>query len=462
MSFIRPQRTRGIRLTVVAISAKRVKAPFGVVLALTMGLASNAAALERIASANEVRVPIAGIFQVAPSDSVTWDRTVAQLLEQRLWENATAYDASHFLMVPLHAAFISGNLRWQSGFDAQFSRFATAGVTPSRDPKTELNRLQYDFLASRFAVLAIKAGRSTPANLVSILGDQLAATWSHDTAWAWGKPFPGGVRERLAWKLSPARKAHGYFGAVDDVERYLFAIAADLRSIERLTGRALPQSSAIEEILAAAQRTFETRGKFQADGGWLFQPGVWSDYRDYLYAGQSRKVIGMPPAPVRDIAEDASHSFRMPLILRSLAEAYSVGDPQRFAYDAMRQGLAKQFLQHVLVAPSSQFPGYRTTNFMDGTNGVYRWQYLNRGPDWGFGPYELSSSLTLGWWTFTDNAKVKEVYRFMAKTLPTSEVVQRFYTGSARVADSRDPRFIIRDSYANGLRELVVTLAGMI
>ena len=392
------------------------------------------------------------------SDVVAWNHTVARLLQQDLWGEATAYDAGHFLMVPLHAAFALHARAWETQFAEHFARFVTSGFGPRLSANSRLDRLQYAYLASRFCALSVAAGQSAPPGLLQVLGDLVTSIWSQDTAFAWGRPFAGGVRDRLAWKLSNAPRAKGYYAGIDDVEEYLFAVAGDLRQVERATGVPVPGSAVVGEILDAARRTFASRGRFQPDGGWLFQPGVWSDYADFLYAGQPAKVPGMARAPVDGIAEDASHSFRMPLFLTSLAEAYPEGDSLREAYLRMRRGVAKQLMTHVVVPPSTDFPGYRLTNYMDGRNGVYRWGYANRA-NWGFGPFELSSSLMVGWWAFSSDRGVQGVYSAIATAFPLAPAVLALYTGGSRVTDSGDPRSIVRDSYANGLRKLIVHLA---
>lgn len=48
---------------------------------------------------------------------------------------------------------------------------------------------------------------------------------------------------------------------------------------------------------------------------------------------------------------------------------------------------------------------------MDGSNGVlYRWNYSSLGEGKEYGPYELSGTFTIGWWTFLGTDRVKEIY----------------------------------------------------
>jgi hypothetical protein len=392
------------------------------------------------------------------TDGALWDKTVRPLLALDLWADATAYDAAHFLMVPLHAAFALHDARWQSQFAAHFARFAVSGFqgrgAAGREP-----RLQYLYLASEFAVLAADARRGDliPQDLLDRIYAGVAQNWQEDTVRGW--PRSGIIRDRLAWKLSVRNPPHSYYRVIDDAERFLFGIAADLRAYELASGVTDRRSPVVTEILAAARSAFEQRGVAQVDGGWLFQPGVWSDHPDYAFAGQPAKVEGMSRSPVPDIAEDASHSLRMPLLLTSLMNAYGPGDSARAFYERARVGLARQFLAHVLVPPSAALPGYRITNYLDGRNGVYRWGYRNRGPDWGYGPYELSGSLTLGWWAFLGDSAVASAYHDIAVSFPLAPAVLALYARGTPHRDSRDPRYIIRDSWANGFKWLIVRLA---
>ena len=154
------------------------------------------------------------------------------------------------------------------------------------------------------------------------------------------------------------------------------------------------------DLLRAGLRFDESLGLCGGEdrrcGGWLFQAGLWSDHPDYAQAGRVADSPGPAPAPVPGIGEDASHSHRLPLWLTSLAEAYPPGSEPRAYYLRLRTGLARQFQRAVLTAPVAGFPGYRTTNYMDGHNGLYRWGYPTIGPDDGYRPYELSGTFLLG------------------------------------------------------------------
>ncbi|MBG0566632.1 hypothetical protein [Actinoplanes aureus] len=206
-------------------------------------------------------------------------------------------------------------------------------------------------------------------------------------------------------------------------------IAADLRQIARVSGNRPARATAVSDALASAREVFRQHVTPTRTGGWLFQPGIWAGHPDYAYAGHHNGGPNLAPARVSDIAEDTSHSHRLPLWLTSLSEAYGVGHPVGAYYDQPRHRLATQFLSRVLVPPNRDFPSFRTTNFMDGHNGLYRWGYVTHGPDNGYRPYELSGTLLLGWWSFLDRPGVCASYDDQARRFPLPPRVIRTYIG---------------------------------
>lgn len=357
-------------------------------------------------------------------------------------------------MVPLHFAFLNDQELLQDQFAQHFQRFVKA--YPEYMAQGRLNRLHYFYLASRFLVLATEKGRQDliPSELSSILYTDIKYLWQDSPAWQWSRDsFLGGIRERVLWKLNHKDVKQSYYRAIIDEEMFLFAIAADLRAYERLSG--LEDSPILTDILDVTYRVFQQEVVLQEDGGWLFQPGVWTDHRDYAYAGRKGKTPGMEPLPVPGIASDSSHSHRFPLWLTNLAGAYPPGSNERRFYNHLKEGLEKQFFNKVLVPPTKDFPGYRMRNFMDGGNGVYRWEYATAGQDAGYGPYELSGTLLLGWWFFLDTSRIRHVYQDLAESFPLPPEVMDLYEGPGT---SRKRHPLVSD-FNSGLYELISSVA---
>lgn len=339
-----------------------------------------------------------------------------EYLQYELWVDRDSYDAGHHLMIPLHAAFVTEDIVLQRKFYDQFDQYSqTVRKDNSILPENWLQRLHYNYLASRYLVLSMKYNNELVIpELYDILTEDIYNLWCSQKIGTWGtsEQFTG-MKERIIWKLEVRDVKHSYYRAITDDELFLFAIAADLRNYERMVKNPEQHSDKLTDILNMAYTIFENKGVEQVDGGWLFQPGVFKDHRDYIYAGQIKITENMSPLPVDGIGMDTSHSHRLPLFLTSLAEAYENNDHQYVFYKEIKKKLERQFYNKVLVLPDEFNPEFRTKNFMDGTNGVYRYRYSTLGDNEGYGPYELSGTIKLGWWSFLGTQRISEMYNYM-------------------------------------------------
>lgn len=252
-------------------------------------------------------------------------------------------------------------------------------------------------------------------------------------------------------QLAPAQErikpgSPSYFGRFSDADCYLLALASDLQTYRALTG-ATP-SRALRDMNAMAVQVYRKAGSTTRNGGWLFETGIYADHPDTAFAGNTTKSADMKPSKVPGIALDTSHFMRWPLFLSSHAEA-ARSEKDRNYFQGLRARLTTQFLRKALVPPGNGFRGYRTNNYMDGHNGVYRWKYYTIA-DNGYGPYELSSSLLCGWWTLLRDDRIKDVYRAVSKQFPFTDEEIHVYNGP-----NKDPV-----SFRRGTFELLCRLAG--
>jgi hypothetical protein len=363
-----------------------------------------------------------------------WHRTITPRLAREPWTGPQRYDAAYLFMVPLHAAFEQEYEKGQLELADHVARFLLHRESVSLTPDTQVSWLQYFYLLSRFTVLAADHGRADliPPELPEALRGWMEQIWVRAPAWQWfRRPFPGGVRERLEWKLSgfPSLGGRSYEHAILDQELFVFAIAADLRQYGRRVGTPLAGDPLLEEIGRFARRTYVDRVVWNANGGWTFQPGLWRDHPDHQHGCWVDKRLGLRACSIPRGAEDASHSHRSPLWLRSLAEAAPPESAERAYYERLLRGLERQLFDRVLVPPSPDFPGWRLSNYMDGWNGLYRWGYHQFGPDEGYGPYELSFVLLSGWWSFLPGQRTRGLYRDLASAFPLSPELLQVYMG---------------------------------
>jgi hypothetical protein len=379
-----------------------------------------------------------------------WSAAIDPMLRGNPHSSEQAYTEGQELLVPLHAAFVLRDDAWERSFSMNFSRLVD---DPSALPDVVLSRLEYLYLASEFLALSKQNGRQdlVPPGLADLLFSEVRKDWVVAPAWQWGrKPFPGGIRERILWKLNTREPEKTYYRAIVDDDLFLIAIAADLKVYGGTLEHTQPWDATLDDILATAYRVFSQEGAFQPGGGWLFQPGVWADHPEYQYAGNAAAEPGIRPAPVPGIAADSSHSMRFAAWLTSLMLASPPGSDSYRFYARLRQALEKQFFEKVLIPPTPARPCYLLNNFMDGSDGVYRWNYESVGSGEGYGPNQLSGSVLLGWWSVLDSQRVRDFYARLASQFPWPDQCMEFYQGPAPSAP--------RPAAENGLASPVMRL----
>ena len=161
----------------------------------------------------------------------------------------------------------------------------------------------------------------------------------------------------------------------------------------------------------------------------IWQPGQYKNRQDYRYAGQvngvyqtiqkdnlecrgdsSLEQCNLTPAIVDGIGMDVSHYLsKWPVFFLAMKQA-SKTDKEANYYQKIINGTVIQVEKNVLKYKNNQ---YLLTNYMDGTNGVYRWNYRYRGKNFGYNPYELSYSylFSLLGYLNTNNSAIFELYK---------------------------------------------------
>ncbi|MBM4075985.1 MAG: hypothetical protein FJ267_10110 [Planctomycetes bacterium] len=398
-----------------------------------------------------------GTIEVRPNTDQLWDQVLTPYLSQDLWIEQNIEDASHTLQVPLERAFAMVDDKWRNQFADHFRRFMEARPTIN----VQLYRLEYYYLASRFVTLAAKTGHVNliPNGMTTLLYDEVEKLWLLEPAWLWDSPpFPGGIRERVIWKRDVQTVPAKYFRGITEHDQFVIAIAAELKKYERITGTTESRSPVLDDVLTVAKTLFEKFVVYQPGGGWLFQPGVWSDHPEYRYVGNPEVLPNLQQSLIDDIGEDSSHATRWPLWLKSLKEAYPDNTPGRAYYQGLINGLEIQFMETVVVAPTATFDGYRTNNFMDGRNGVYRYSYYTAGTGRGYGPYSVSATLFYGWWTFLDTDRVRNIYDYMQDRYPLNNQLVTTYVGP-NTSRIRNPLETFPAAFTNGMKEVLTLLS---
>ncbi len=329
------------------------------------------------------------------------------MLSKELWTPQEAYNAGHYLMVPLHHAFKNPG-RILSAFENHFARAAEA--YRAKDIKIEISgvsEMQYLALASRY--LAMNAANPDPRlneAVAALIEERVTHYWQKLPAWQWGRaPFPGGIRERLEWKLANKPTKPSYYRVIFDQEMYVIGMAADLGVWRAHVGQ---PCAVCEDALRMFDRIME-RELDRSGEGWRFQVGVWADHPDYAHAGYFT-VPGENARPVRiaSIQEDSSHAHRWPLWLTQVRAHRDVDD--------LVARLKWQLLNRV-VDRHQELGVPVLRNYMSGHNGYYRWLYQKR-PNFGYAPYQVSGTFTLGWWSFLGGEEIGSLYEQLSNAFP--------------------------------------------
>ena len=378
-----------------------------------------------------------------------WEVTIAPLLEANLWESRYNYDATHYLMVPMHWAFnMAIENRYREAFEAYFSRYLAEGSL--NDETNRLRKLQYLYLHSQFLKLSVVPHEpltDTQMALAQELEAALNEFWVEKAASNYGvSHFPGGVKDRMEFKLSTPNPDPEHARAIFDEEHYLFTIAADIIAIKGEQD----VSAQVIEIRDMGYRTFVSEGVEVGDG-WLFQPGVWSHHPDYRYVGNESLLPGLSPIIIDDIAIDSSHMHRMPLWLTSLRDSYDTARPEYAYFDDVLARMRTQ-LDTVMLAPADAVLGApRLFNFSDGWNGVYRYNYDTVADNLGYGPFQLSGVLPYSWYAFLGNTELANQVADINFPL-TSQAVD-LYVGP-NTSRIRHPLVTWPEYFTNGFAEL--------
>ena len=334
-------------------------------------------------------------------------------LVTKTWAPNERYNATHFLMVPLHYAYQSKDTNLIQTFDTQMALLTQSGLNSMdlSDSTQRLRLLQYFYLLSQYAVLS---GNKQP-EVSKYLLQNISNIWTSMPAWQWQrKPFSN-MKERVHWKLHAGNDV-GFKRAIIDEEFFTFAVAADLSKI-------YPNNPTLQDINQSSFQVFQQRSSFDQAGRWLFDKGSWDTHPDFAYAGYTDTRNIQDKKPIQNSVMDSSHFLRMPLILKSLQNSYPPNSSNYAFYGKARIGLEKQFFDKVLINKNNSI---HLTNFMDGRNGVYRWNYKSLPQDnTGYDAYELTSSFGMGWWVFLPSKRINNLYHQYHQQITTSTINQK-------------------------------------
>jgi hypothetical protein len=300
-----------------------------------------------------------------------WHSRFADLLDEPLWTPVNIYDAGHYLMVPLHTAFYFNNRKIIKDFSRQFENFMNFlnGRGLAFTGAGTQNNSQYAYLASRYLYLAHAFGYQdyVPNGLFKVLEDFVLDYSKKPGTWWKNQERAMTLDERYTFIMSDEATDFQYYKVIPDLHLFLSAIAADLVSVAR---KADMQTCRINELEYIVRRTYDLLKHeivfLGQNDRWLLQPGVWSDHRDYSYAGHNKVFEDMQPKPIPDIAIDSSHFHRFPLFLISWQTAFNPASAEYKYFEKLRSGLVEQMITAVIMPPIRE--ASRTTSACTGSS----------------------------------------------------------------------------------------------
>lgn len=160
---------------------------------------------------------------------------------------------------------------------------------------------------------------------------------------------------------------------------------------------------------------------------WLWQPGTMRDHPDFLYAGNPHVAPDLPLAPVDGIAMDVSHFYaKWPLFFLAARDA---AQPADVAFlDEAIAGLTENLFSRVIDGkPPDGSCVIRYRTFTDGTNGVFRWNWLNKGVHYGNGAYEQSATPFYSSMALLDDERISRHYGDIYDCYPYSPSVRKIF-----------------------------------
>lgn len=129
--------------------------------------------------------------------------------------------------------------------------------------------------------------------------------------------------------------------------------------------------------------------------GLVFDKGLWSEHPDYIYAGNTQMECPSEVASVEGISWDISHARRWVHVFETM-HVHRTYTGQSFPEEEVMVKLSNQFVYGVF---NKNFEAPLFSNYFDGTNGWYRYEYADR-DGFGYAPSDLSIAGITGGYFF--------------------------------------------------------------
>lgn len=395
------------------------------------------------------------VLRYRKSEDNLWKNTVSKYITYDLWDDINSYDAGHTLLVPMYYAFSTNDKEKIEEFHQLFSRYADYLVDNNYDYKYwDLNHMQFNFLASNYINLCVKydSVKRVPKALLDYLYDEA---------------FYYSLLKREKYKKSESPNYNAFVAIkrdfelgkpISDLYQYHIVLLLNLKEFSNSGNYELSENrnKKIEDALDLINIIYEDGVTFVDNDRWLMSVGAWDEHKDFAYMHYDEILDDMVPEVQENTTWDTSHFARVPVFLQIIRRANYGNDEKVKYYDKLISGLSNQFQNVVLIAPDKSNNYYRTTNYMDGRNGLFRYDYATQKNN-AYLPYQLSGTITLGWWSFL-GGNMQDIYGEIYKTFPLSDDAIKTYVGP-NTTRIRNEYVSWPDYFENGFAFLICTLA---
>jgi len=229
-----------------------------------------------------------------------------------------------------------------------------------------------------------------------------------------------------------AAAAPSYKAAINAKELLVLMTACDLLSSARTFGHS---PAVLRQMCEKGKQLLKIGMSSPGPGPWTWQPGKMTDHDDFKYAGNARIATILKERKVPGISLDSSHFYaKWPLFLLSAKNASHDDDEELF--QRAIEGLISNLLETVVSKDDDECV-VRYTNYIDGTNGVYRWNWQWKGPTYGHNEYGLSYTPFISSLALLNSERIAEHYRDIASCYPYSAAERKQYFWGRELEEER-------------------------
>lgn len=390
-----------------------------------------------------------------------WEKNVSKYMLGTLWDDSSSYAAGHTLLVPMYYAFSKKDKEKIEEFHNLFSRYADyLEKNDYNHSYWDLNHMQFNFVASNYINLCVKYDdvKKIPKVLLDYLYDE-AFYYSSSQRQIYKNDVQPFYNAFVAIKRDFELEM-----PISDLYQYHLVLLLNLKEFSDSGNYPLSEERKVKakEALDLINTIYEKGVTFIAGEKWLMSVGSWDEHEDFAYMHYYEVTDDMVPSVQKDTTWDTSHFARVPVFLQIIRRANKENDKKVLYYEKLIHGLKRQFMEKVVVKPTEKENYYKTTNYMDGRNGLYRYNYKGRGTV--YLPYELSGTMMLGWWSFLGYG-MQDIYYDMYTKFPLSNDAIELYSVPTNISGGKNitrvkGSYIAWPNYfENGFAELICLLA---